>query len=70
VTSPHIAPGSRREAGLIILRVAHLRSCEYEFAHHVALSRRAGVHAADVTRVQDGPSAAGRSVRVQPDRHQ
>ncbi len=27
----------------IILRVAHLRDCAYEFEHHVRLGRRAGV---------------------------
>lgn len=44
----------RRETELIILRVAHLRGCAYEFEHHVRLGRRAGVTPADVARVQDG----------------
>lgn len=53
----------RRETELIILRVAHLRDCTYEFEHHVRLGRRAGVTAADVARVQAGPDADGWSAR-------
>lgn len=53
----------RRETELVILRVAHLRRCEYEFSHHVHLSRRAGVTAADVERVIEGPEANGWSPR-------
>jgi alkylhydroperoxidase family enzyme len=57
-----LMPGGRlprRDTELTILRVAHLRSCDYEFSHHVKLGKRAGVGAADVTRVQQGPSAPG-----------
>jgi AhpD family alkylhydroperoxidase len=53
----------RRETELVILRVAHLRDCGYEFEHHVRLGRRAGVTADDVARVQAGPSAEGWSER-------
>lgn len=53
----------RRETELTILRVAHLRDCAYEFEHHVALGRRAGVTADDVARVKDGPAALGWSGR-------
>lgn len=53
----------RREAELVILRVAHLRDSVYEFQHHAKLGRRAGVSAADLTRVVDGPEAAGWSDR-------
>ena len=53
----------RRETELVILRVAHLRRCAYEYEHHLALSRRAGVTPADVNRVQDGSSADGWTVR-------
>lgn len=53
----------RRETELVILRVAHLRRCAYEYEHHVSLSRRAGVTTADVERVQDGPSVEGWSAR-------
>jgi alkylhydroperoxidase family enzyme len=53
----------RCESELTILRVAHLRECHYEFAHHVALGKRAGVTADDVPRVKEGPAAAGWSAR-------
>ncbi|MFW6690845.1 carboxymuconolactone decarboxylase family protein [Streptomyces sp. MAR4 CNX-425] len=49
----------RRETELVILRVAHLRDCRYEFEHHRRLGRRAGVTPADVERVARGPGAAG-----------
>src|SRR3954462_1997537 len=49
----------RRETELVILRVAHLRDCAYEFEHHVRLGKRAGVGREDVARVQEGPAAAG-----------
>jgi len=55
----------RRETELVILRVAHLRACSYEFDHHVHLGRRAGVTATDVERVVEGPTAAGWSEREQ-----
>lgn len=57
-----LMPGGRlprRDTELVILRVAHLRGCEYEFTHHVKLGKRAGVAGADVARVQQGPSADG-----------
>jgi AhpD family alkylhydroperoxidase len=54
----------RRETELVILRVAHLRGCRYEFDHHVRLGARAGVTAADVTRlVEQGPGGDGWSPR-------
>jgi AhpD family alkylhydroperoxidase len=49
----------RRDTELVILRVAHLRACSYEYRHHVRLGRRAGLSADDITRVADGPDAAG-----------
>jgi len=49
----------RRETELVILRVAALRECEYEFSHHVRLGRRAGVTATDVERVRLGSGADG-----------
>ena len=55
----------RRETELAILRVAHLRSCAYEFEHHVRLGRRAGVGPAELERVMEGPQAAGWSAREQ-----
>jgi AhpD family alkylhydroperoxidase len=53
----------RRETELVILRVAHLRGCRYEWDHHVRLGRRAGVTATDVARVEAGPGEAGWSDR-------
>jgi len=53
----------RRETELVILRVAHLRSCEYEHEHHVRLGRRAGLGDADFDRVVEGPDADGWSPR-------
>lgn len=49
----------RRETEMVILRVAALRSCEYEFTHHVRLGKRAGVTAADVERIKVGSDASG-----------
>ncbi|GAA4379649.1 carboxymuconolactone decarboxylase family protein [Actinomadura verrucosospora] len=49
----------RRETELVILRVAHLRDCQYEFGHHVRLARRAGVREPDVVRLKAGPDADG-----------
>lgn len=53
----------RRETELVILRVAHLTSCRYEFDHHVTLGRRAGLTDADFARVVEGPEADGWSPR-------
>jgi AhpD family alkylhydroperoxidase len=61
-----LMPGGRlprRETELVILRVAHLRACEYEFEHHVRLGARSGVTSADVARVVSGPAAPGWSAR-------
>ncbi|MFL6061457.1 MAG: carboxymuconolactone decarboxylase family protein [Marmoricola sp.] len=49
----------RRETEMVILRVASLRGCDYEFTHHVRLGRRAGVTAADVERIRAGSGADG-----------
>ncbi|MEU5989961.1 carboxymuconolactone decarboxylase family protein [Spirillospora sp. NPDC047418] len=55
----------RRETELVILRVAHLRDCRYEFDHHVRIAGRSGVRRRDVERVKDGPSAEGWTPREQ-----
>jgi AhpD family alkylhydroperoxidase len=55
----------RRESELVILRVAHLRACEYEWHHHVKLGRRAGIGKAELDRVQAGPGAEGWTPREQ-----
>ncbi len=49
----------RRETEMVILRVASLRGCDYEFEHHVRLGRRVGVRAADVDRIRIGSTADG-----------
>lgn len=49
----------RREAELVILRVGHLRTCEYEIAQHERLGRRAGLTVDELARVAEGPAAAG-----------
>lgn len=48
---------SRRESEMIIIRVAHLRSCAYELDHHVRLGGRAGLDAAGIDRILHGPEA-------------
>jgi len=53
----------RRETELAILRVAHLRSCEYELVQHRRLGRRAGLTHDELRRVEEGPEAAGWSPR-------
>ncbi len=53
-----LMPGGRlprRDTELVILRVAHLNDCAYEFEHHVRLGQRAGIGPAEVTRILVGP---------------
>jgi alkylhydroperoxidase family enzyme len=55
-----LMPGGRlprRESELVILRVAHLRSSQYEIEHHVRLGRRAGLDGDDLERVALGSGA-------------
>lgn len=54
---------SRFEAELVILRVGHLRECEYELQQHRRLARSRGVDAALQAKVFEGPDAAGLSDR-------
>jgi len=64
--SGKLMPGgtlSRHETELVILRVAHLRGCQYEMDHHVRLGRRAGVTAEILERILTGPGAEGWSPR-------
>ncbi len=61
-----LMPGGRlprRETELVILRVAHLSDCAYEFEHHTRLGRQAGVTEEDLARVVEGPDAEGWSER-------
>jgi AhpD family alkylhydroperoxidase len=53
----------RRETELVILRVAHLRDCAYERAHHTRLGVRAGLSETDLARIEAGPSAPGWTAR-------
>ena len=53
----------RRETELVILRVAVLRDCAYEYRHHVRLGRRAGLTPAEITALSDGPGWSGWSPR-------
>ena len=53
----------RRDTELVILRVAHLRGCAYEYDHHVQLGRRAGLSEDDLRRVLEGAGADGWSAR-------
>ncbi|WP_440713992.1 carboxymuconolactone decarboxylase family protein [Gordonia sp. FQ] len=48
---------SRRETEMIIIRVAHLRGCDYELDHHRRLGAKAGIDDDDFARVLEGPDA-------------
>nr|WP_205660673.1 carboxymuconolactone decarboxylase family protein [Amycolatopsis antarctica] len=43
----------RRETELVILRVAGLCGCDYEYEHHVRMARRAGVSRAEIDGIAD-----------------
>lgn len=49
----------RRDTELVILRVAHLRNCQYELQHHRRLARSRGISAELQARIFDGPDAEG-----------
>lgn len=53
----------RRESELVILRVAHLCDSAYERRHHTRIGRAAGLSAADLQRLPEGPDAVGWSPR-------
>lgn len=38
----------------VILRVAHRRGCAYEWSHHVALGKKAGLSDAEIAAIQSG----------------
>lgn len=50
---------SRQDAELVILRVGHLRDCEYELQQHRRLARSRGVDADTQARIFEGPDAEG-----------
>jgi AhpD family alkylhydroperoxidase len=49
----------RIDTELVILRVAYLRECDYEYGHHVRIGRRAGLSSDDIERVALGAQADG-----------
>ncbi|MFI5781642.1 carboxymuconolactone decarboxylase family protein [Nocardia sp. NPDC051570] len=64
--SGRLMPGGklrRFDTELVILRVAHLRGCEYETDHHIRLGKRAGVTPEILERLRTGPDAPGWSDR-------
>jgi AhpD family alkylhydroperoxidase len=46
----------REDTEIVILRVAHLRGCEYERNHHVRIGRRAGLSREQIEAIITGPS--------------
>lgn len=50
---------SRKDAETVILRVGHLRNCEYELQQHRRLARTRGVGPALQAEIFEGPDAAG-----------
>ncbi|MEY2396942.1 MAG: hypothetical protein QOJ00_116 [Actinomycetota bacterium] len=50
---------STRQRELLVLRVAAVRGCEYEWAQHVILGRDAGLTDDEIQRVAHDPSADG-----------
>lgn len=48
---------SRRETEMIIVRVAHLRGCDYELDHHLRLGAKAGLTPERIAAVLAGPEA-------------
>src|SRR5436190_7254352 len=53
----------RPDAELVILRVAALCDCPYEWGHHERIALRSGLTAADVERVRAGAGAEGWNAR-------
>lgn len=47
---------SRKDTELAILRVAHLRRCQYELDHHTRMGRRVGLSEAMLTQVREDPT--------------
>jgi AhpD family alkylhydroperoxidase len=53
----------RQDTELLILRVAHNTSCDYEWGHHERLARDAGLTEEEIARVRGGACAPGWSER-------
>lgn len=61
-----LMPGGRlprTDTELVILRVAHLSGCAYEWEHHVRLGRRAGLTPEDIEALRAGLDTHGWSPR-------
>lgn len=54
---------SRRDAETVILRVGHLRNCEYELQQHRRLARTRGVDVGLQAKIFEGPDADGLTER-------
>lgn len=50
---------SARQRELLVLRVAYVQKCHYEWAQHVLLAENAGFGADEIARVTEGPDAPG-----------
>jgi len=50
---------SAREREIAILRMGWLCRAEYEWGHHVAIGKQAGLTDDDIRRIAEGPDAAG-----------
>ncbi|HXF40343.1 MAG TPA: carboxymuconolactone decarboxylase family protein [Blastocatellia bacterium] len=48
-----------REREIVILRMGWLCRAQYEWGHHVAIGKQAGLTDDDIKRIQEGPNAAG-----------
>lgn len=53
----------RRDSELVILRVAHLRGCEYELQHHRRIAKARGIDTETQDKIFHGPDAEGLSDR-------
>lgn len=51
LTSSTLSPRVREQ---VILRVAHRRGCAYEWEHHVAIGKKAGLSDAEIAAIQSG----------------
>ena len=48
-----------REREIAILRMGWLCRAQYEWGHHVAIGKQAGLSGDDINRIADGPDAPG-----------
>ena len=58
----HVVKSSSLDAAereLVVLRVAHLTACDYEWRHHVVRGREAGLDDDRIARVREGSEAPG-----------